>query len=172
MPLTPNFTASQSLGSNGLITLTDTSAGSDGTLTDRRVYILTANGTYLVQTGTTTDYELWALPLGTNITLDVLTQATAASIRVDYMTNSVVTYTKTILWDFNLQLYLEGYNLTRRAISSPSIVQDQNYYDNKMKLIVDIDDSENAVELGGDIYNAQAALDRGTYLVQKAQYLY
>lgn len=172
MPLVPNFSATQSLGSNGLITLTDTSTGSDSGLTTRRVYIRTSNGTYLVQSGTTTSYELWALPLATAITLNVLSQATAASIRVDYMTNSTVTYTKTILWDFDLQLYLAGYNLTRSALSNPSIVQDQNYYANKMKLIVDIDDSENAVSLGGDIVNAQSALDRGTYLVNNAQYFY
>lgn len=173
MPLSVNFSATQSLGNNALISLLDLSTGSDVTITNRNVYIITATGQYLVQSGTTTNYEVWPLPLATGITFNVLTQATAPNVRVDWLNaGGTVVYTKTILCDFDLQLYLGSYNLTRAALSNPSIVQDQNYYDNKIKLIVDIDDSENATTLGNDIYNAQAALDRGTYILENSQYFF
>ena len=55
MPLVPNFTASQFSGTPSIITLTDTSTGSDVTIAKRRVYLLQSNGTFLVPTGTTTD---------------------------------------------------------------------------------------------------------------------
>ena len=46
MPLVPNFTASQYSGTPSVITLTDTSTGSDVTITSRRVYLLQSNGTF------------------------------------------------------------------------------------------------------------------------------
>jgi len=165
MALSVDFSVTQSLANPNELTFTDLSSGSDSGVTTRRIYILTANGTYLVESGTTVDYELWALPLGTAITLDVLTQATSPSIKVDWMTGSTVTYTKTELYDFNLQLYLFAYQLTQSQLSSPQIVQDTNYYGNKIKLLVNIKDSGTAIDLMSDIYNGQAALDRGTYLV-------
>jgi hypothetical protein len=76
MPLTPNFSASQNYGTPSVITLTDTSTGSDGTIAKRRVYMLQANGTYLVPAGTTTNYVDWSLA-DTSISLDVLAQDSA-----------------------------------------------------------------------------------------------
>ena len=165
MPLSVNFSVTQSLADTSQLTFTDTSTGSDGTITTRRITILTSTGDYLVVSGTTTTYEVWALPLATPITLSVLTGATAPNITVQWLAGSTVVYTLTIPYDFPLDLYLAGYNLTRSVISKPNTVQDTNYYNNKIKLLVAIDDSETAIEIGEDIYNAQSSLDRGQYLV-------
>jgi hypothetical protein len=81
MAISPNFTASQNSGTPNIITLTDTSTGSDGTIAKRRVYLLQSDGTYLVPAGTTTDYIDWII-IDSNISLNDLTQATALSITV------------------------------------------------------------------------------------------
>ena len=61
MPISPNFTATQSYNTPSIFTLTDTSTGTDATITQRRVYLLKANGTYLVPAGTLTNYIQWSV---------------------------------------------------------------------------------------------------------------
>jgi len=172
MALSVNFTATQSAANPNEITLTDTSTGSDGTITTRRVYIATADGTYLVESGTSTDYEVWALPLATNITLDVLTEATSPNITVQWLAGNTVVYSKTTLFDFNLQIYLALIGLTQTQLSNPNIVQDTTYYGNKIQLMVNAKDSETAVTYNDDIYLAQSALDRANYMVENSDYYF
>jgi hypothetical protein len=57
-----------------------------------------------------------------------------------------------------------GFSLTRSVLSNPPVIQDTDYYLSKIKLIVDINDAENAISYNSDIVNAQSAADRGTYL--------
>lgn len=81
MPLTPNFTATSILGSPSTIVFTDTSTGSDSNVTERRIYLRTYNGSYLVPDGATTDYIVW--PLATNpFYLDILPVDMAFDITV------------------------------------------------------------------------------------------
>ena len=47
MPLTADFSVSQPLGEPSIVTVTDTSTGSDGTITARRVYIKDAFGNFI-----------------------------------------------------------------------------------------------------------------------------
>ena len=65
MPLSPNFNASQTVGLPSVINFLDTSTGSDLNITGRRVYFQTSSGSFLVESGTSTDYELWPLTSGT-----------------------------------------------------------------------------------------------------------
>ena len=71
-----NFSASQTPGVPGTILLTDTSTGTDVAVTQRRVYIQTAAGDYLVEEGVTTEYSPWLdFPSTTELTLtDILTK--------------------------------------------------------------------------------------------------
>ena len=71
MPITPNFSTSQTLGVPESINFTDTSTGSDVNIVTRHVYMQAYDGTFLVQEGTTTDYEIWDYAAST-ITFDVL----------------------------------------------------------------------------------------------------
>lgn len=164
MPLSVNFSVSQSLANPNELTFTDTSTGSDATITTRRIYILDAYGNYLVESGTTTQYEEWAYPISNTITLDVLTKATTPNITVKWMNGATVVYELTVAVAYLLHLYKLGFSLTRSVLSNPPVIQNTDYYLSKIKLIVDIDDAENAISYNSDIVNAQSAADRGTYL--------
>lgn len=164
MPFTPNFSASESLASPSQITITDSSTGSDGTITARLIYSRLADGTYLVQEGTTTDYEVW--PLGdTSITLEILDKSQAVEITVKYFAGSTIAYTKTILWGFDLYDYIFAFEKVQVLTSKPKLIDNPNFLLGMMKLDVNLFCEETAIEIGDDIYSAQAALDRNYYLI-------
>lgn len=164
MPLTPNFTASQFSGTPSVITLTDTSTGSDVAITSRRVYLLQANGTFLVPAGTTTDYVVWDL-VDTSIDLDVLSQDSALSITVQWMssTNTIVT-SKTISFAFTAYNETFYYGLTESQVANSNLSASTNWYQTKLILRVEIDSADQAITFASDIYSAQAALNRATYI--------
>lgn len=172
MPLSQNFTASQILGSPNVIILTDTSTGSDVAVTQRRAYIQKTDGTYLVPTGILTSYNQWAYA-GSTINLNVLTQDTSDTIKVDWLNvSNVVLYTYTIT---SVQtLFAEQFDFSKLADqqSSPNIVNSTNYYLNRIKLRIAINDAKNAILLAGDTINAQAACDRATYLITNPNLFY
>src|SRR5687768_17098244 len=114
MPLTVDFTVSQAAGLPSELTLTDTSTGSDAAVTQRRIYIQTDTGSFLVESGTSTEYENWALPLATAITLDLLDKDRAVQITVQWLNvSNAILYSKTA--QFGLTLYNEefDYGLTQ-----------------------------------------------------------
>lgn len=170
MPLVPAFSATQSLGYNDLITFTDDSTGADATITERRIYVQLANGNYLTTAGESTVevYTLWDYAdLTTQLSL--LSEATAPSIRVDWLAGSTVVYTVTTTFDFNLQDYIYAYGLLQYQTSNPRIIQDKDYYFNFIQFIVNLFNSENAITIGGDIFSAQGALDRNQFMMQEEQ---
>lgn len=171
MSLTPNFTVSESIGTPSDLTFTDTSTGSDGTITTRRIYVQMADGTYLVQSGTTTDYEEWSYA-SSSITLTLLTRSVAANVTVQWLNGTTIVYTKTILYDFPLFDYVFAYQLTQQQTGNPGIIRDTNYYNNKVKLLVNLDDSEQAISIGSDIYTAQECLDINYDLIQNQNYYF
>jgi hypothetical protein len=164
MPLTPNFTSSQFSGTPSIITLNDTSTGSDVTIASRRVYLLQANGTFLVPAGTTTDYVVWDL-VDTSIDLDVLSQDSALSITVQWMSglNTVVT-SKTISFAFTAYNETFYYGLTESQVANSNLSASTNWYQTKLVLRVEIDSADQAITFASDIYSAQAALNRATYI--------
>ena len=164
MPLTPNFTASQFSGTPSVITLNDTSTGSDVTIASRRVYLLQANGTFLVPAGTTTDYVVWDL-VDTSIDLDVLSQDSALSITVQWMssTNTIVT-SKTISFAFTAYNETFYYGLTESQVANSNLSASTNWYQSKLVLRVEIDSADQSITFASDIYSAQAALNRATYI--------
>lgn len=171
MPLTPNFSATQSIAYNNLITLTDDSTGVDGTITNRRVYIQTATGSYLVQSGTATNYENWDYS-DVQIQLDVLTMSTAPEITVEWYAGAVLTYTKTITFDFDLGDYVFMLGILASQTSSPGVLQDNNYYQNSIQFIVNLFNSENAITIGDDIYSAQGALNQNQQMINNEAFYF
>ena len=134
MALTPNFSASQNYGTPNIITLTDTSTGSDATITKRRIYLLQSNGTYLVPTGTTTNYIDWDMTNTTTrepltIALNVLTQDTALSITVEWLTAvNVMVVNKSISFALNtLFVIFEYFSLN----DSPVTIIPSKYFFSK-----------------------------------------
>lgn len=171
MALTPNFTVSQSSGTPNIITASDTSTGSDVAITQRRIFLLKADGTYLVPTGTTTNYIQWAWANST-IALNVLTKDTALAITVQWLDiNNTVLYTKTISFGFTAYNETFYYSLTQGEVPivTPTMIN-TNYYQNKMQLRVFIDSGNQAISFASDIYSAQVAYDNATYLVTNANF--
>lgn len=168
--MTPNFSSSESLAFPEQITLVDTSTSPTPGLTSRRVAFRLANGNWLTTAGesSTIAYEAWAIG-DVSLTLSLLSRSTTINITVDWMTNSTVTETKTILTCFALFDYLFAYDLIGDQTSSPDIVQDANYYSNFSQFIVNLFCAETAVSTGDDLYSSQACLDRNYFLIQNEQ---
>lgn len=176
MALTPNFTATQSIGLPSVVILTDTSTGSDGAITQRRAFLQTASATYLVPTGTTTNYVQWAYS-APSIQIDALPQDEALYVTVQWLNvSNAVLYTKTYLYAFTLNQMQFLLNLSLAQVSSGLTVQNiassGNYFSSKIQLISEIESANNAVEIGNNIYAAQAAIDRGTYLINNPNLFY
>jgi hypothetical protein len=170
MPLSPAFTISQSAISPSEITATDTSTGSDAAVTQRRIYFQTSQGTYLVVSGTTTDYETWAYADASD-TWDVLTSDQALSITVQWLNvSNAVLYTLTqvfCLAEFNKQFF---YYLVQQQALTPSILQDGPYFSNMATYWMNITGAIQAIEIGADISASQNCLDRATYMMQNQNF--
>ena len=84
MSFLPSFTVSQPVGENNIVTVTDTSTGTDSAINARRVYLRKSDGTFLVPEGTATDYVDWAWA-DTSIDIDVLDKDYALEITVEWL---------------------------------------------------------------------------------------
>lgn len=171
MAISVSFTTTQVLGSPSEIVITDTSTGSDAAATGRRVYIQNSLGEYVTESGVTTAsaYTNWPIADGNSLTLDVLTEDAALNITLMYTNNSGVSVAQTTeLCGFTLYNETFYYSLTQAQASQnqppPMIIQDTNYYMNKLILRTEIDSGNNAIEYGDDITTAQACYDRATFL--------
>ena len=178
MALSPNFSASQNYGTPNIITLTDTSTGSDATITKRRIYLLQSDGTYLVPTGTTTNYIDWDMTNTTTsepltIALNVLTQDTALSITVEWLTAvNVMVVNKYISFAFTVYNETFYYGLTESQVANANLTASTNWYQNKMFLRVELDSATQAISFASDIFSAQAALNRATYISTNSSYFF
>jgi len=112
MAFNPNFSATQTLGLPNIVTLTDMSTGSDAAIASRRIYLEQYNGSFLVPSGTTTDYIVWATGSASK-TLDVLTVDTALNITLQWLSvGGTVLYESTQLYVFTLYNEQFDYGLT------------------------------------------------------------
>lgn len=174
MPLTPNFTAAQVLGEESEILFTDTSTGSDVDVVTRRIYLATSLNTFLVESGTATDYEVWSgFPGTTTITIDVLEEDAALTVTVEWLNvGGDVLYSKSVLYGFTGYNEEFDYQLTQMMTANPMLINDNNFYENKSRLRTEIDSGNQAIELAEDIFAAQSCYDRATALRTSSQYYY
>lgn len=171
MPLSADFSSSESLSILSNVQFLDISTGSDLSLTERRIYCRLANGNWLLANGvqsTTEAYTSWPIA-NASITISLLTESTSASVRVDWLTGATVTYTKTHAQEWNLYDYVFGFGLLQNQTASPSIIQDTNYYSNFFKFITNIWNSENAIFAADDIYSSQSSLNVNQNMINNAQ---
>ena len=172
MAISPSFTASQNSGTPSIITLTDTSTGTDVAITQRRVYLLQSNGQYLVPTGTTTDYIEWDI-VDPTISLNVLVQDTALSITVQWLSvsNTVI---ESVTTSFAFTAYNETfyYGLTESQVANANLTASTNWYQTKMILRVELDSAYQAISFASDIFSAQAALNRATFISTNQSYFF
>jgi len=173
MPFTQNFTTSQTVGLPSYINLADTSTGTpSGTIASRRVYFITANNTYLVEEGTTTNYEVWAYSAST-ASFNVLDKDYALNVKVQWLdAYGVVLYEKIVLAGYALYNESFDYQMTQLLTGNPLLINDNDFFNYKNELRVSIDSGDQAISLASDIYSAQQAYDKGTELRVNSQYYF
>lgn len=161
-----SFSVSQSINSINILTLADTSTGSDTNITARQIYLQTGNGTYLVPAGVTTNFIPWLLA-NTSINLNVLSQDYAVNILVQWLdVSGNVLYSSQNVYLFTAYSEQFMYGLTQLLALSPSIPQDNQYYADKMQLRVLIDSAVNSIAIASDISSAQSCLNQAAYMIQ------
>jgi len=167
-----SFTATQTIGEESVVTITAVVTGTDVAVTQRRVYLQTASGEFLVPSGTTTDYVQWSISAG-SIDIDCLDKDYGLRIVVEWLNVSNV-----VLYDseqyVGLTLYNEtfDYQTTQLMAANPLLINDNNFWPNKSKLRTLIDAGNNAISFASDLYNAQLCYDAATDLRTNAQYLF
>lgn len=172
MALTVSFTASQSLGEESSINLTDTSSGSDVAVTQRRVYIALPDGSFLVPTGTTTEYVEWSYSDST-ITIDCLTEDSAVLITVQWLSVAdAVLYDDSAQYGFTLYNETFDYQLTQILSGNPLLINDNGFWESKSALREKIDSGNNAVEFASDIFAAQQCYNAATEMRLNSPYIY
>lgn len=165
MPYEPSFTVAQVAGNLETMRLTDTSTGSDGDITARRVTVQLADGTYLTPAGTTTDYFLWPIADAT-FDVDILSQDYAPTIVVLYLdADGATLYTASTTASFTGYSEQFYYTLTQGQAVTPEQLMDTVYYQNKMKLRVLIDSANQAISFAGDTSASQNCLNRAQYMI-------
>ena len=172
MPLTPNFTASQVISTPNLLILEDTSTGSDAAITTRRVYMQKSDGTYLVESGTTTDYEVWSLATGNTISFNVLDKDYALNITVEWRDNSNVLYTKTTTYCFSTYAKIYNVKLSKAQISTPERLDGDNWLSTKFALNTYIRAADDAITLGAGISIAQLSLNKAKFIIDNPKLVY
>ncbi len=174
MPLSQNFSSSESLSTLSNVTFLDTSTGQDLGLTERRIYCRIANGNWLLEGGvesTTEAYITWPIA-DVSITIDLLIQSTTSSVKVNWMTGSSVTYTKTTLTIWDLYDYVFAFGLIQSQTATPNIISDTNYYNNFFQFITNLWSAESAVTYGNDLYSSNSALVKNQWLINNANLFY
>lgn len=154
-----NFTATQRIGLPNYIYITDTSTGLVGVLS-RKIYVQDVQGAYL-PSGT---FIAWAL-VDPSLSFYALAKDTAPFVKTEWIgAGGAILYTKTILCNFRLTNLQQSFRLTASLTSDPSLLGANDWWMNKMKLRVNIDDSVEAVEIGANQGIAQNSLERATFM--------
>lgn len=157
-----SFTSSQDAGNITVATFTDNSTGLVG-VTGRLIYLRKYDGTYLVPTGTTTDYVFWAAA-SSSINIDVLDKDYCLDVTVVWYSGSTVagTVTNLVLFTAYSELFLR--QLTQAVAANRTLITRKNYWENKIKLRTLVDDAEQAVSLINDQTIATFCLDEAKKL--------
>lgn len=175
MPLTPNFTTTQTPGAPESINFEDLSSGSDGAVTQRRIFIQIPSGTFLVESGNTNVYSGWDdFPATTTITLeDILTKDQGARVTVQWLdVSNTVLYDKTKYFGFSCFNEDFDYQTTQNVAGNQLLMNDNNFWFNKSLLRTYIDSGDNAIARASDINACQQCYDLATELRLDSQYLF
>lgn len=175
MPLAVNFNTSQPIGQPGMITITDTTTGSDVAVVSRRVYFRTATGTFLVEEGNSSQYELFPdFPTMTNETYDVLTKDYALTLTVEWLDNSSTVLYSLTKGPIGFKSYNEDwdYQLTQMASGNPMLINDDKFMETKSNLRTYIDSGDNAILNATDIFGAQQCYDLATQIRINSPYFF
>ena len=172
MSFIQNFTATQYISTPNLIVFDDTSTGTDAAIAKRRVYMQKSDGTYLVTTGTTTNYQEWPLA-NTTISYDVLSKDYALTITVEWLDAlNVVLYSKTVDYCFSTYSKIYDVKLSKAQVSSPSLLDGDNWLSTKFALTTYIRAADDAISLGAGITIAQLSLNKAKFIIDNPKLVF
>lgn len=172
MSFTPNFSTTQTSGNPGVINFSDISSGSDSLIVSRRIYLRKADGTFLVPSGTTTDYISWIYANST-ISVNALTEDMALSITVEWLYNdSSIQYSKIELSGFTQYNESFDYLLTQMLTANPLLINDNDFFSKKSLLRTFIDSGNNALLEASDQFAAQSCYKDATDLRLDSKYIF
>ncbi len=146
-----SFSAQQDAGNITVATFADTSTGLVG-VTGRIIYLRKYDATYLVPSGTTTDYVLWPVVSGVGdvINIDCLDKDYCLDVTVVFLVGSTATYTAVSLVLFTAYGEVFLRLLTQALAANRELLTNNNYWLNKIKLRTLLDDAAQAVSLIND----------------------
>jgi len=171
MSFSPSFSVSQGYVPS-TFSVIDTSTGSDGSIVTRHILIQTNTGSYLVTSGTTTDYILFPLSDGSTKTLsNILSQDYCVSITVQWLSVSgTVLYSASGLYLF-AQYNQQGlYGAAKAIVQQPNLVQSQNYFNGLTTWWMYVRNAISACDVGGDISGSQEMIDAATNILNNQTY--
>lgn len=170
MAFVPNFSSSQSAGSLTTATFTDTSTGYSGT-TGRLFYMRKYDGSYLVPSGVTVNYTYWPYQSGTGdeLSINALDKDYCLDCTAVYYSGSTTQTSKTILTLFTGYADLFLRQLTQALSAGRVQITNKNFWYNKNKLRVLLDDAAQAVALLNDQTIAQFCLNEAKKLIDNPQ---
>lgn len=172
MSFSAAFTTTQILGAPSEVVITDTSTGSDSNIVDRRIYLQKADGTYLVPTGTTTDYINWSTGTSTK-TIECLDKDYALNVTVTWNNVSgTALYTEPSLEGLTLYNETFDYGLTQQLSGNPLLFNDNNFFTHKSDLRTYIDSGNQAILEASDIFGAQVCYNEATKLRRASPYAF
>jgi len=174
VPLNENFSSSQSYATPENVSLTDTSTGSDGTITSRRAFFVDANGNYVVPEGTNTDYIEWDYADATIEIEDLLpTKDMALSVTVQWLNvSNAIVYTKTTALGFTVYNENFDFTLSQMLSGNSPLMNDNGFFGKKSLLRTYIDSGNKAIEIASDITTAQICYDEATTIRNNSQYIF
>lgn len=173
MPFTANFSATQYISSPNLLVMDDTSTGSDGAIASRRVYFQKSDGTYLVETGTTTSYEVWSLAEGNTVSFNVLDKDYALTITVEWLSGAnAVLYSKTVDYCFSTYSKIYDVKLSKAQVSSPNLLDGDNWLSTKFALTTYIRAADDSIALGAGITIAQLSLNKAKFIIDNPKLVF
>ena len=172
MALTPSFSIYQTLGFPGTVNLQDTSTGTDVAVISRQVFLITSQATYLVPTGTTTNYIAWILS-NASISINALTKDYSLQIVVNWLNvGGAVLYTASQVANFDMYNADFQYSLIYDEASGLASLNSTNWLMSRIKLMIALDDSNNAVTRASNIAAWQAVNERATFLRENKNLFY
>jgi hypothetical protein len=151
MPLVPSFLVSPT-SILGQLNIVDNSTGSDGAITDRTITLYNAANVIIF----TADFPLSA---GSSILISPFTADTAVSAQINWNNNvGASLYNYSVLYAYTQYAQNYVYTLTQQQQANPAFLNDQQYFQNKSKLITLIDSAINAISVGQDVLSANTAI--------------
>jgi len=167
MPLVPSITIAPT-GNGSEIVVTDTSTGSDGAITDRKIFVYQANNSLLGAS----PYD-FPLSAGSSITISPLDKDYAVTVLVQWVDSGGVSlYSANAIGAFVQYALLFAQTLTQTQEANPNIISDQNFMGNKFNLFTEVQSALNAIVNGQSVFSAQTAITRYQKLLNNSTYYF